>query len=113
MEGHGITGWMQENGGLRNPTHAKDGRAYIWALPPIVANVALEECAKAIHKRTDAYHIFLIPRLCSPCWLRSFYKLSDFVFKIPPGSHHWPPSMHEPLFVGVALPLIPRNPWSL
>ncbi len=42
-----------------------------------------------------------------------FYKLSDFVFKIPPGSRHWPSSMHEPLFIGISLPLLPRNPWSL
>ena len=37
---------------------------------------SLEECMKAMHKRTDAFHIFLIPRLFSPTWLRIFYKLS-------------------------------------
>ncbi len=100
-------------GGIWTPLHATEGKAYIWAPPPIIADVALEECAKAIHKRTDAYHILLIPCLYSPLWMRLFYKLSDFVFKIPPGSHHWPTSMHEPLFVGIALPLLPRNPWSL
>jgi hypothetical protein len=79
----------------------------------VIANVALEECAKAIHKRTDAYHIFLIPHLYSPLWMRTFYKLSDFVFKLLPGSRYWPSTMHEPLFVGIVLPLLHRNPWSL
>jgi hypothetical protein len=41
------------------------------------------------------------------------YKVSDFVFKLPPGSQHWPLSMHNPLFIGISLPLLTRNPWSL
>jgi hypothetical protein len=79
----------------------------------VIADVALEECAKAVHKRTDAYHVFLIPRLYSPIWMRMLYKLSDFVFKLPPGSRHWPSRMHEPLFIGISLPLINRSPWSI
>jgi hypothetical protein len=113
QEGHGIIGGMRDSSGIWTPQHAADGKAYIWAPPPIIDNVALEECAKAIHKRTDSYHIFLIPQLYSPLWLRMFYKLSDFVFKISPCSRHWPSSMHEPLFVDISLPLLPRNPWSL
>lgn len=33
-----------------------------------------------------------------------FYKLSDFVFKIPLTSSHWMAGMHEPLFIGISLP---------
>jgi hypothetical protein len=113
QEGHGITGGKIGSKGIWIPLHAADGKAYIWSPPPIIADVALEECAKAIHKRTDAYHTFLIPRLYSPLWLQRFYKLSDFIFKLPLGSRHWPSSMHEPLFVGISLPLLTRNPWSL
>ena len=36
--------------------------------PPIVADVALEECLKAVHKRTDAYQVFVIPKLYFPAW---------------------------------------------
>jgi hypothetical protein len=79
----------------------------------VIAEVALEECLKAVHKRTDAYHIIVIPRLFSPRWIRLFYKLADFVFHIPPGSPHWPCSAHEPLFVGVSLPLLNKHPWTL
>ena len=113
QEGHGITRGTRDSSRIWTPQHASNGKAYIWAPPPIIADVALEECAKAIHKRTDAYHVFLIPRLYSPLWMCMFYKLSDIVFKIPPGSRHWPSAMHEPLFVGISLPLLPKNPWSL
>ena len=78
----------------------------------MIADVALEECLKAVHKRTDAFHIFVIPRLYSPLWLRLFYKLSDFVFRLSPGSNYWPHAMHEPLFVGISLPLSSRPPWT-
>ncbi len=113
QEGHRITGGKRESRGIWIPRHAADGKAYIWSPPPVIADVALEECTKAIHKRTDAYHIFLVPQLYSPLWMQMFYKLSDFVFKLPPGLRHWPSSMHEPQFVGISLPLLTRNPWSL
>ena len=71
------------------------------------------KCLKAVHKRSDAFHIFLIPRLFTPRWSRLFHKLSDFVFHLPPGSSYWPCEMHEPLFVGISLPLTHRPPWSL
>ena len=75
--------------------------------------MALEEALKAIHKRTDAFHIFTIPRLFTPAWIRLFHKLADFVVKLPPNSSNWPTGMHEPLFIGIALPFIRFNPWSL
>ena len=68
-EGHGIVGGEKDSTGLWIPLHASNGKVYIWTPPPIIADVALEECAKAIHKWTDAYHIFLIPRLYSLLWM--------------------------------------------
>ena len=67
---------------------------YIWSPPLVIADVALEECMKAIHKRTDAIYVFVIPRLYSPLWTCMFYKVSDFVFHLSPGSRartslHW------------------------
>ena len=57
-EGHGIVGSKKDSTGLWIPQHASDGKVYIWSPPPIIADVALEECARAIHKRTDAYTSF-------------------------------------------------------
>jgi hypothetical protein len=113
VEGHGIVGGSRDNNGMWIPRHAPNGHAYLWMPPPVLADVALEECLRAVHKRTDAVHIFLIPRLYSPLWIRMFHKLSDFIFKLSPGSVHWPHAMHEPLFVGISLPLLSRDPWTL
>ncbi len=113
VEGHGIVDSQKDSRGIWIPTHARNGKAYIWAPPPVIAKVALEECLKAVHKRMDAYHVFLIPRLYSPLWLCMFYRLSNFVFYLSPGSLHWPAAMHEPLFVGIALPTLSRPPWTL
>jgi hypothetical protein len=113
QEGHGILGGSKDLHRVWIPNHESNGRVYLWNLPPVIADVALEECMKAIHKRTDAFHIFLIPQLYSPSWLCMLYKLSNFVFVIPPGSRHWPSHMHEPLFIGISLPLVRCCPWSL
>ncbi len=113
VEGHGVIGGCKDAHRIWIPMHAKNGRAYIWSPPPIIADVALEECMKAVHKRTDAFHMFLIPRLHSPLWSRMFHKLSDFVFQFSPGLRHWPDTMHKPLFIGISLPLLTRSLWTL
>ena len=110
---HGILGGSKDQHGVWIPIHAENGRVYLWTPPPVIADVALEECMKATHKRSDAFHIFLIPRLFSPSWIRLFYKLPDFVFTIPIDSPLWPRNMHEPLVVGISVPFIRCNPWSL
>jgi hypothetical protein len=69
QEGHGMIGGFKDAHGVWMPRHAENRRVYLWSPPLIVANVALEECMKAIYKQTDAFHIFLIPRLFSPTWL--------------------------------------------
>jgi hypothetical protein len=89
-EGHGIEGGQKNRQGIWIPTHARNGQCFLWSPPPVIGDVALEECVKAVHKRTDAIHIFLIPKLYSPLWLQLFYKLSDFVFCLSPGSCYWP-----------------------
>jgi hypothetical protein len=63
VEGHGIIGERKDGHRIWIPMHVKNGRAYIWSPPPVIVDVALEECMKAVHKRTDAYHVFLILRL--------------------------------------------------
>ncbi len=113
MEGHGVIGGRADTHGIWIPIHARNGMSYIWSPPPVIADVALEEYLKAIHKLSDAYHIFLVPRLCFPLWLQMFHKFSDFSFHISPGALFWPALMHEPLFVGIALPLLRRKLWSL
>ena len=113
VEGHGIIGGRKDENGIWIPNHAKNGQTYLWMPPPVIADVALEECMKAVHKRTDAVHIFAIPRLFTPRWTRAFHKLCDFQFSVPVGSTHWPASMHEPLWIGISLPIVNKSPWTL
>jgi hypothetical protein len=65
-EGCGVVGGGRDRNGVWIPRHAPNGQAYVWTPPQVLADVALEECLKAVHKRTNGVHIFLIPRLYSP-----------------------------------------------
>lgn len=65
-KGHGIIGGRPNQDGVCIPSHAKNGMHYLWAPPPVIADVALEEALKAVHKRKDSFHIFVIPQLFTP-----------------------------------------------
>ena len=94
------------------PRHGNANQVFLWAPPPAVADAALEELMKARHKRTDTYHVVVVPRLMLPRWRRYFNKVCDFTCEISPGSLFWPESMFEPLWVGVVLPFTHHRPWS-
>ena len=112
-EGHGITGGVVDRHNVWMPTHCKKDLMFLWAPPPAVADAALEELLKARHKRTDLFHVVVIPRLMTPRWRRLFNKACDFSFIVSPGPPFWPADMFEPLWVGIILPFVPCRPWSL
>ena len=111
-EGHGITGGTKDKHGVWIPIHEPKGNLHLWVPPPAVADAALEELLKARHKRTDTYHVGLIPRLMAPRWRRLFSKVCDFEFAVSPGCSIWPDDMFEPLWVGIVLPFSIHRPWS-
>jgi len=42
------------------------------------------------------------------------FKVSDFVFEVPPGVRpFWPSTEHEPLLIGLTLRFVARAPWQL
>ncbi len=86
------------------PNHEDKNQMHLWASQLAVANTALEELLKARHKKTDTFHIILIPRLMTPRWRHLFNKVCDFNFVVSPGHSFWPNTMFEPLWVGVLLP---------
>ena len=73
-EGHGITGGTLDSHKVWIPTHGDKNELFLWAPQPPVADAALEELLKARHKRTDTFHVVLIPRLMTPRWRRLFNK---------------------------------------
>ena len=110
-EGHGVSGGKKDTNGVWIPAHVSAGNLFLWAPPPAVADAALEQLLIATHKRTDLFHVVLVPRLMRPLWRRLFHKACDFVFKVEPTHLFWPASMHEPLWVGVVLPFTHHRPW--
>jgi hypothetical protein len=111
--GHGIIGGHKDSHGVWIPDHEPAGNLHLWAPQPAVADAMLEELLKARHKRSDTFHVVVIPRLMSPRWRRLFHKVSDLHFVVPAGTEYWPSHMYEPLWIGIILPFVPFRPWQL
>jgi hypothetical protein len=57
--------------------------------------------------------VVLVPGLMRPEWFRRFVRTVDVSFVLPAGScPEWTTSMHEPLTVGIYLPLFRASPWD-
>jgi hypothetical protein len=111
--GHGIIGGTRDQHNVWIPDHEPAGQTHLWAPSPAAADAALEELLKARHKRTDTFHVVVIPRLLTPRWRRLFHKAADCCFTVAPGSTFWPTDMFEPLWVAVILPYYRHSPWQL
>jgi hypothetical protein len=111
--GHDIEGWEQDSLGFERPMLSRKRRAYIWAPPPLAAEVAIAEMRKARIKRQNSCHIFICPRLCTTQWAKQLYRASDFVFEVPVGFACWPASLHEPLLIGILFPFLSVKPWQI
>lgn len=87
---------------------------WIWSLPPAAALDATEELGNGRLKRHEYLQgIVLVPNLLKPEWFRRFRRVVDFYFTIPAGVlPFWPACMHEPLTVGVYLPLLRFQLWD-
>lgn len=85
---------------------------YVWLPPPAAADVAVECLAQAIHKRSNALHIFICPRLMTARWYKTLIKATDLSVTIPLGTDFWSTDQHEPLMFCVAFPLSTYRPWK-
>ena len=95
------------------PAHCKKDQMILWASPPAVADATQEELLKARHKRTDLFHVVVIPQLMTLGWWQLFNKVCDYSFIVSPSTSFWPADMFKPLWVGVILPFSHCRPWSL
>jgi hypothetical protein len=111
-EKHGFVGGTRDSCKIWRPTRELRNGLHLWAPPPLVVDSALKELLKACHKRTDTFHVVLIPRLMAPCWRQLFNKVCKFMFVVSPGAAYWPTNMYEPLWVGILLPFSIHMPWS-
>ena len=110
--GHDFDGWKESWDGFSRP-NLSEGRVYLWSPPPFVADVAISELRKARIKRQTSTHVFVVPKLCAPLWIKQLFKASDIVIEIPAGQTFWNHSMHEPLLIGIVFPFISVKPWQL
>ena len=111
--GHGITGGAYNEDHMWIPTVVQTG-SFLWSPAPAAGRHALEQLAFSRHKRPDFLHIVVCPRLFTSLWRKRLFKLADCVVEIPAGARaFWPTSMHEPLILGVVLPLVSFPPWQL
>jgi len=85
----------------------------VWTPPPTAADAALEQLAKAVHKRPLLTRVVLIPRLMTARWRKMLNKICDLVFNVPLGSDVWSNVQCEPLVVGISFPLCRHAPWRL
>ncbi|GFH55601.1 hypothetical protein CTEN210_12077 [Chaetoceros tenuissimus] len=86
---------------------------FVWAPPPCLAEVAIEELRKARHKRTSSQHLFIVPRLMQPTYLKHLHKAADLIISVPVGHPAWPQSMFEPLTIAFVFPFLSHRPWQL
>ena len=112
-ECHGIIGGDDDRNGVSIPDHGPANKMFLWAPQPATADAALEELLKARHKRTDTFHIVVVPRLMAHRGRCLFNKVCDFSFVVSPECSFWPSHMYKPLWVCVDLPFIHHRPWYL
>ena len=112
-KGHGITGGVPDQNNVWITTHEATGDMHLRAPLPAVADAALKEPLETCHRRTDTFHVMLIPRLRTPRWSHLFNKAYEFSFVVSPGSSFWPVKIYKPLWVGIVLLFTKHRPWCL
>ena len=110
--GHDIRGWADPKNGepFSRPLLRKG--VFGWFPPPSCADVALEQLRMARIKRQDSSHVFVVPRLLTPRWLKQLWKACDVVLSVPAGTQGWPVDMYEPVLIGICFPFLSFNPWQ-
>jgi hypothetical protein len=111
--GHGIRGWTQpsDDDSLARPILGKG--IFGWFPPPGAADVALEQLRMARIKRQDSTHVFVVPRLLTPRWLKQLWKACDVVLSVPVGTIGWATDMYEPVLIGICFPFLRVQPWQI
>jgi hypothetical protein len=87
--------------------------AWIWAPPPVLAKVAVEQMCEAKHIFPDSKHVFVCPALMTGHWRKQLGKLADTMFSITAREDGpWSKLMYEPLTIAFVRPLLSARPWK-
>lgn len=92
-------------------THQEVG--WIWAPPPCLARVALDELCETRHMFPYTSHIFVSPALMAGSWRKDLGKVADIRFTVEAGSTVWSKNQFEPLTIVFVCPVLQRYPWTV
>jgi hypothetical protein len=88
-------------------------RAWIWAPPPVLAKVAVEQMCKAKHIFPNSRHVFVCLSLMTGYQRKQLGKLADTMITITARKQGvWTKEMYEPLTVAFVHPLLSERPWK-
>jgi hypothetical protein len=83
----------------------------MWAPPPAVVDVLVEQLGKAQMKRPESLHLIIVPCLMMGRWRRHLGGGMDGCFKIKNFPDTWNIGVQfEPLLICVCLPYVYYNP---
>ena len=99
--------------GLIDLTSRKEGLTSGQSPPPFATDIAISELRKARIKRQTSTHVFIVPKLCSPVWIKHVFEAADIVFEVLAGQPFWSKDMHEPVLIAIVFPFIRNKPWQL
>mmetsp|Transcript_9223 Transcript_9223/g.14186 ORF Transcript_9223/g.14186 Transcript_9223/m.14186 type:complete len:178 (+) Transcript_9223:4078-4611(+) len=86
---------------------------YVWAPPPCVANVCLEQMCEVWHIHPHFSHLFLCPAIMMIDQRKQLTKHSDSMFVVKEGAPIWPTDMLEPMMISLTVPLLPHRLWMM
>lgn len=117
----GMEDWFTRGHDIQGGSHNLDGvwipkfvsGTYVWTPPPAAAQIAIEQLRAARVKRERSTHVFIVPRLMSPEWLRQLYRVSDLCLELPFDKFWSKSAQHEPLIIGFVFPFLSHRPWQL
>jgi hypothetical protein len=103
--------WDDELGSLRvmSPedwfTQVMKQGNFLWNVALAAGEATVKQLSTHIHRRPETTHIFLIPRLCTSHFGKQLLKACDTMLTINVTNPFWDSHMHEPLLLGLHLPL--------
>lgn len=84
-----------------------DTGCFLWDLPPAAGGVAIEQLCTHIHGVPKSLHVVLVPWLCTWLFRKQLGKVVDLLLTVETNHTFWNKTMHEPLLLGLYLPLLP------
>lgn len=117
-----LLSWLSKSGKWRvatpkdwfTSTRVEFQVGWIWAPPPCLARVALDELCEVKHMFPKSKHVFVCPALMTGLWRKDLGKLADVVFSVSAGhpSWLWRDTQFEPLTIAFVCPLLDSYPWA-